>query len=89
MNFFKNGARDARDAGIDEILAGLKLRRMNGNAARYALTALAVAGAAAVGWGVGLFSPPAAAARKLQRRVRMRLGAGRGSSHKVARAPAH
>jgi hypothetical protein len=83
MNF-TDGFKDARDAGMDDLLRRLNLRRMKGGVVvRYALPALALAGAAAIGWVVALFAPPASA-RKLQRRMRARPSAGHAASRKLA-----
>ena len=85
---FKNTVRNVGSAEIEHLLAKLGLRLKSRGFGRYAFSAIAVAGAAAVGWAMGLFSP-SPTARKVQRRAKARLKVGRASPRKLTARAAH
>jgi hypothetical protein len=68
----KKTMEDVRDLGVDDVLAALGLERQRSGAARYAVPALALLGAAAVGCVVGLLLAPSSGS-ELRARVREQL----------------
>jgi hypothetical protein len=78
----KDQLLDVKDTGLDDLLARLNLRRAPRGASRFALPALALAGAAAAGWLVRRFRA------RTPERVQSRRSRSRGSAHRSAKAKA-